>query len=584
MAGATVALARDALARGQASLAAGDSENAVRWLDRACRLAPNDRGLTLALAAAWVSRDPGLAASLFARVIETEDLREAWLGLATARLRLGDAAGAAAALGRALQRHAPDPGLGTATLGVAEAVVHAADAPGWCALQGDGTAVIRTRLPGDVALSLDGRPCSGPKLPSGWEQARQLSVCLGRRPLLGSPIDITAIRRVAGFVQIDNGGLRGWAWHPGDPGTCPALLIRSVKGRGSLRITAEQPLDDAQGAGALAQPRGFTIPADALAGMPGLLEVLGPDGRQLTGSPLDPTAEQRATTAAAASLALLYPATARAPATRSAAAAKPAPPPAMPADVTGPRATHRTSRRRTAPPDVVIPVYGNAKALAACLEAVEATVAPPSRIVVVDDASTDAEVAMVLERFARTGRVTLLRQPRNGGFPAAANAGLAACANRDVVLLNSDTLVPPGWLERLRAAAWSAPDIGTATPLSNHATILSYPDAAERNPTPTPGDVVTLDRRAQAANGDSVVEIPVGVGFCLYIRRDCLDAVGLLRADVFAQGYGEENDFCLRARHLGWRHVAVPGLFVGHVGGGSFGPTGRNCNSATRCC
>jgi GT2 family glycosyltransferase len=45
----------------------------------------------------------------------------------------------------------------------------------------------------------------------------------------------------------------------------------------------------------------------------------------------------------------------------------------------------------------------------------------------------------------------------------------------------------------------------------------------------------------------------------------------LLREDLFAQGYGEENDFCIRGRHLGWRHVAVPGLFVAHVGAQSFG-------------
>jgi len=43
---------------------------------------------------------------------------------------------------------------------------------------------------------------------------------------------------------------------------------------------------------------------------------------------------------------------------------------------------------------------------------------------------------------------------------------------------------------------------------------------------------------------------------------------------LFAQGYGEENDFCLRARHLGWRHVALPGLFVAHCGGASFGRGG----------
>ncbi len=66
----------------------------------------------------------------------------------------------------------------------------------------------------------------------------------------------------------------------------------------------------------------------------------------------------------------------------------------------------------------------------------------------------------------------------------------------------------------------------------------------------------------------------MAVGFCMYVRRDCLDAVGLFRADLFAQGYGEENDFCLRARHLGWRHVAAVGVFVGHSGGQSFGAAG----------
>ena len=72
-------------------------------------------------------------------------------------------------------------------------------------------------------------------------------------------------------------------------------------------------------------------------------------------------------------------------------------------------------------------------------------------------------------------------------------------------------------------------------------------------------------------SGRGVVDIPVAVGFCMFIRRECLDQVGLFREDVFAQGYGEESDFCMRARHHGWRHVAVTGLFVAHRGGSSFG-------------
>src|SRR6185437_10297174 len=125
--------------------------------------------------------------------------------------------------------------------------------------------------------------------------------------------------------------------------------------------------------------------------------------------------------------------------------------------------------------------------------------------------------------------------------------------------------------DRLRDAVYSAPDIGTACPLSNDATILSYPDPDRSSPAPDRAGTARLAALAYRANRDGVVDIPTAVGFCMFIRRDCLDAVGLLREDVFAQGYGEENDFSLRARHLGWRHVAVPGAFVAHRGAGSFG-------------
>jgi glycosyltransferase involved in cell wall biosynthesis len=138
-------------------------------------------------------------------------------------------------------------------------------------------------------------------------------------------------------------------------------------------------------------------------------------------------------------------------------------------------------------------------------------------------------------------------------------------------LLNSDTLVPPGWLERLRQAAYASRDIGTVTPLSNDAGILSYPGPAGTNNRPDQTATNRLDRAAERGNRDCVTDIPVGIGFCLYLRRDCLNAVGSFRADLFAQGYGEENDLCLRARRLGWRNVALTGLFVGHLGGTSFG-------------
>jgi glycosyltransferase involved in cell wall biosynthesis len=185
---------------------------------------------------------------------------------------------------------------------------------------------------------------------------------------------------------------------------------------------------------------------------------------------------------------------------------------------------------------------------------------------VIDDASEEPELATALDALARRRRITLIRHRRNQGFPASANEGLRVAAGRDVVLLNSDTLVAPGWLEVLRAVAYSAPDIGTVTPLSNDASIVTY-----RHDLPDLVGTARLDALARLMNGTTAVDIPVGVGFCLYLRRACIDAVGRFRADIFAQGYGEENDFCLRARRLGWRSVAAPGVFVAHVGGHSFG-------------
>jgi glycosyltransferase involved in cell wall biosynthesis len=57
----------------------------------------------------------------------------------------------------------------------------------------------------------------------------------------------------------------------------------------------------------------------------------------------------------------------------------------------------------------------------------------------------------------------------------------------------------------------------------------------------------------------------------MYIRRDCLNGVGILDAEHFGKGYGEENDFCLRAASQGWRHVLTADTFVRHLGGTSFG-------------
>jgi hypothetical protein len=69
-----------------------------------------------------------------------------------------------------------------------------------------------------------------------------------------------------------------------------------------------------------------------------------------------------------------------------------------------------------------------------------------------------------------------------------------------------------------------------------------------------------------------VVEIPTAVGFCMYIRRRCVDETGRFDEANFGRGYGEENDFCRRAARKGWRHVAATNVYVHHYAAQSFGP------------
>ena len=147
---------------------------------------------------------------------------------------------------------------------------------------------------------------------------------------------------------------------------------------------------------------------------------------------------------------------------------------------------------------------------------------------------------------------------------------MQAAADHDVVLLNSDTEVPPGWLTRLAAQAYAAPRIATVSPMSNNATICGWPNDAG-GPVALGKTALELDALCRTINAGRSVSTPTTVGFCMYIRRAALIEVGDFDAERFGLGYGEENDFCLRAIAFGWHHHIACDTFVYHKGSVSFG-------------
>jgi GT2 family glycosyltransferase len=238
---------------------------------------------------------------------------------------------------------------------------------------------------------------------------------------------------------------------------------------------------------------------------------------------------------------------------------------------------HRPARPRSRTPasTVIVPVYRDVEATIDCFESLVKARASggsrkdPFRILAIDDASPEPELRRYLQELAAANTIDLVVNAVNLGFVGAINRALKEVPTGDVVLLNSDTLAAPGFVDRLTAVAHSAPDIGTVTPLSNNGDIFSFPMPNDVNPMPGYEQIIEIDRIASVANAGDAIDVPSGIGFCLYITRACLDAVGGL-SETFERGYLEDVDLCLRARAKGFRNVCAPSVYVGHHGSKSF--------------
>jgi glycosyltransferase involved in cell wall biosynthesis len=217
----------------------------------------------------------------------------------------------------------------------------------------------------------------------------------------------------------------------------------------------------------------------------------------------------------------------------------------------------RTRRRLVT--DLVVAVRRTRKGTVAWLRDLIPTIGPQASIIVVDGAEDDA-LSSELHDLCAAGRIIALRSTSDQDFVASVNRALALRPTHDAALLDSHTLVFGDWLERLRVAAYSGCAVGTATPFINKGSIAGYPDG--RFDRIDAGEAASLDALAAEVNSGATTEIPVGVGGCLYLRRDCLRDVGAFDQAIFGEGCGEVTDFCLRARARGWSHRLAADVFA----------------------
>ncbi|MEX6509136.1 glycosyltransferase [Jiella sp. M17.18] len=383
---------------------------------------------------------------------------------------------------------------------------------------------------------------------------------------IGSSLRLPASPKVLGAVWEEHGTISGWAWAPGLPDTALKVIVRDRLGR-EITLIADAPSRVARKLGCPTLDCGFTLNTASAELAPGRI-VVEALAVPLAGSPVE-APDHGALVGAIAMWRRAAPRPPAAPAdeapVRDALAR-------VPIKVGSQASRQRRSADAGRPRGVIVPVYDGRTETLACLASVLATVPAGTRIVVVDDAAPDPDLSDDLLRLSREGAITLLRNSVNLGYPGAVNRGLAEAAGRDVVLLNADTLVAGDWLDRMARACHSAEDIGTVTALAASGSIASYGGGVRER---SLQEVEAIDWSAQRVNAGETAEVPTGVGHCLYVRAECLAEVGSFDAVTFGRGYGEENDFCLRARALGWRHVVAADVFIGHSGERSFGAQRR---------
>ena len=229
--------------------------------------------------------------------------------------------------------------------------------------------------------------------------------------------------------------------------------------------------------------------------------------------------------------------------------------------------------------DIIVCVHDVLLDVRRCLESVAQYTKDPYRLILVDDGSAD-ETQDFLAQWATAEGAQRLRNEPARGYTYAANQGLRLSTADYALLLNSDTIVTPGWLDRMVACAESEPRIGVVGPLSNTASWQSIPDFESKGDwasNPLPPDT-SAEMMAELLARDSArlyPWMPFLNGFCLLIKRQVLDSVGYFDEECFGAGYGEENDYALRARSQGWQMRLADDADVYHAQSKSYSTEAR---------
>lgn len=249
----------------------------------------------------------------------------------------------------------------------------------------------------------------------------------------------------------------------------------------------------------------------------------------------------------------------------------------------GRQAKEPAGQKALLPVGVVVPVYNGVEHLKVLIPSLFKNADLPHRFIFVDDCSKSETADFLADAIKGHDDCILLRNSENLGFVKSVNRGAAKALEESCgsfVMLNSDTEVPSGWLGRLIRPMAEDETVASVTPLSNRATVFSFPFMNDDN-----DDLFLkefglegINAAIRSACSSRHPEIPTGHGFCMAVSGRAWKKIGGLNEALFGRGYGEENEWCQRAELDGFRNVLNPNLYVAHHEKGSFTSEERKAN------
>jgi hypothetical protein len=213
------------------------------------------------------------------------------------------------------------------------------------------------------------------------------------------------------------------------------------------------------------------------------------------------------------------------------------------------------------PISIIVPAYNQLGYCRQCVTSILANTSQPYKLILVDNGSTDG----VSEYFDSVAQATVVHAQTNRGFAGGINLGLTHIPGH-AVLLNSDTLVPRGWLARLEAALLSDDRIGMVGPMSNYVSGIQQINGPAFS---TLEEIAAFSDKLAVEKQGRLHDVSRLVGFCMMIRDTVLRAVGGFD-ESFGLGNYEDDDYCLRVHQAGYRLCVAEDCFVFHYGSRTF--------------